>query len=112
MATVELGQVPQEPQPHRSSREDHGSLLAPGCPQTLQGERQTHHEPARQHPRQSPQDGTASSFRFGLSLAGPPVDVVNPDPGALWGLAGQLAPRGEERQISPKVLDGRGYTRA
>lgn len=112
MATVELGQVPQEPQPHRSSREDHGSLLAPGCPQTLQGERQTHHEPARQHPRQSPQDGTASSFRFGLSLARPPVDVVNPDPGALWGLAGQLAPRGEERQISPKVLDGRGYTRA
>lgn len=38
MATVGLGQVPQEPQLHRPSQADCGSPLAPGCLQTLQGE--------------------------------------------------------------------------
>lgn len=89
VATVGLGQVPQEPQPHRSSQEDHGSPLAPGCPQTLQGERRTRRGPAGQHPRQSPQDRTASSHRLGLSLARPPGDVVSPvGPGGSAGSTG------------------------
>ena len=97
MATVGLGQVPQEPQPHRSSQEDHRSPLAPGCPQTLQGERRTRRSPAGQRPRQSPQGRTASSRGLGRLWPDLPETWS-----VLWGLVGQLAPWGRRGKFPPR----------